>query len=386
MHCLRIGLVFAVVSAGCYADIDVFGNAPEPLELATGQYHSMALVEGGLVGWGSNRGGALGEPSAPVVAVPRVVDPGPWTEVHLGDGVSCAIDALRVVSCLGRGEFGQLAQGNRRDRSAFIEVVLPGPVAQLSTRYSHVCAIVEPNELWCWGRNEERQLARADELGFVDALEPVRVAPQRDWIQVSVGQGHSCAIDTEGGLWCWGRNTQGQAGAGAEINADVARVAQRSDFIAVRAEQNHSCALSVEGQMWCFGENAFGELGDGTTELRTSPVLAASGERFVDLELGTFNTCGRREDGVLRCWGMLEAGVLGTGLSSDPLTTEPITMNVEPPWTSLRLGRVHSCGRREDGSLWCSGVNDASQLGVDIGEFSSVFQRVPGQFDRYFEP
>lgn len=372
------------VSASCYADVDVFENEPEALELATGQYHSMALVEGGLVGWGSNLGGALGEPSAELIATPRIVDSGPWTEVHLGDGLSCAVDERRAVWCMGRGEFGELGQGDRRDRSELVEVTLPAPVVQLSTRYSHTCAIIGEGELWCWGRNGERQLARADELSFVDALEPIRVAPELDWAQVGVGQGHMCAIDIDGALWCWGRNTQGQAGAGAEINAGIRRVGERSDFVRVRAEQNHSCALDAEGQMWCFGENLFGELGDGTTEARSTPVLAASGERFVDLELGTFNTCGRRENGVMRCWGMLDAGVLGIGSSDDSLTVSPITMNVEPPWTTLRLGRVHSCGRRQDGTLWCSGVNDNLQLGLDIGIFSSVFQQVPGQFDRFF--
>jgi alpha-tubulin suppressor-like RCC1 family protein len=39
------------------------------------------------------------------------------------------------------------------------------------------------------------------------------------WAQVAAGQSYTCAIDTAGGLYCWGANDDGQLANGAAWRA-----------------------------------------------------------------------------------------------------------------------------------------------------------------------
>jgi alpha-tubulin suppressor-like RCC1 family protein len=43
----------------------------------------------------------------------------------------------------------------------------------------------------------------------------VRLMPERTWVDVGVGDGHTCALDDTGRVWCWGDNERLQLGRGA---------------------------------------------------------------------------------------------------------------------------------------------------------------------------
>lgn len=376
-------VVLCLMNSACGEDVILFKVPAEFTTLASGQNHTAALVEGGIVGWGRNSNGELGAlEDAEGYRVPVVVDVGPWAEVHVGAGTTCALSLDREVYCRGANNVGQLGQGDREPRDRFVRVPLPEPVRVFSTRYSHSLALLENGELWAWGLNNERQIGALSSPGAV--LVPERIG-DASWIDASTGQGHSCAVREDQTLWCWGRNTEGQLGAGTtSVNLPQTQIVIGASVVRVRAEQNHSCALTEAGSMLCFGSNDWGSLGDGTLEDRISPVTAAAGEQFVDLDVGTFNTCGRSAGGSYRCWGMLNAGALGTGPTAGERVPTPIDLPLAPEWQEFQLGRVHSCGQRFDGSVWCSGVNADGQLGVGDTRFSFDFIELDADFNRFF--
>jgi alpha-tubulin suppressor-like RCC1 family protein len=47
-----------------------------------------------------------------------------------------------------------------------------------------------------------------------DSTEPMQIGLSRDWIFVSAGKYHSFAVKSNGTLWVWGRNVEGQQGNG----------------------------------------------------------------------------------------------------------------------------------------------------------------------------
>ncbi|MEO1172735.1 MAG: hypothetical protein AAFX94_11910, partial [Myxococcota bacterium] len=282
------GFVMALLSVGCAEQVVLFDSPPESVTLAPSQQHTVALVEGGLVGWGSNAAGQLGALDGDaMVQDPIPIDAGPWEEVHAGRVTTCAVDSQAQVFCRGGNEFGQLGIGDTVDRDFFVQVPLPQPVAKFVTRYSHSFALLVTGELWVWGRNTERQ---ADPTNFENVLTPQRFDDQQ-WRDIAPGQGHSCGIADDGSLYCWGRNNLGQCGVGEDIpNTLPTRVDLPGPALRVEAEQNHSCVRLETGELWCFGANEFGELGDGTAVDRFEPVRSAAGDEFVAVDLGTFNT------------------------------------------------------------------------------------------------
>ncbi|GAG19076.1 unnamed protein product [marine sediment metagenome] len=41
----------------------------------------------------------------------------------------------------------------------------------------------------------------------------------------------------------------------------------------ISAGEEHTCALDLDGQVWCWGRNNTGQLGDNTTAGRNNPVV-----------------------------------------------------------------------------------------------------------------
>ena len=72
----------------------------------------------------------------------------------------------------------------------------------------------------------------------------------------------------------------------------------------VAAGRSHTCARKTDGTLWCWGENDNGQLGDGTSKSKSSPVqVGALGTLVAEVAAGGNHTCARKTDGTLWCWG-----------------------------------------------------------------------------------
>jgi alpha-tubulin suppressor-like RCC1 family protein len=98
--------------------------------------------------------------------------------------------------------------------------------------------------------------------------------------RVDAGHWHTCALDTSGHAFCWGRNKWGELGTGAADRTKRLRpvaVERHHALAGVTLEQisaggEHTCALDTSGRAYCWGLNDFGQLGTGDTRRRTEPV------------------------------------------------------------------------------------------------------------------
>ena len=93
---------------------------------------------------------------------------------------------------------------------------------------------------------------------------------------LAAGEDHTCAIDADGAVWCWGTGNSGQLGTGQTVNrwqpfiTDSLGVGRTA--IDITAGGDHTCAVLDDGTVSCWGANAYGQLGDGTNTLRKSPT------------------------------------------------------------------------------------------------------------------
>jgi len=144
--------------------------------------------------------------------------------------------------------------------------------AKVAAGGSHTCAIKTNGSLWCWGANGDGELG--------DGTNTSRNTPYQIMssgvVSVALGYYHTCAIKTNGSLWCWGNNTSGQLGDGTNTNKNAPVQIMSSGVSSVSLGYNHTCAIKTDGSLWCWGDNYYSQLGDGTNTNKNAPVYIMS--------------------------------------------------------------------------------------------------------------
>lgn len=121
------------------------------------------LREGRAWCWGRNDSSQLsaagGAPEDALLA-PTALEVNDIVEVALGARHTCVLDRAGKVRCVGGNRLGQLGDGTRRPRRAFVEVVLSGPATAVAAGVDHTCVLVGGGPQ-CWGTNRDGQLGHA---------------------------------------------------------------------------------------------------------------------------------------------------------------------------------------------------------------------------------
>jgi alpha-tubulin suppressor-like RCC1 family protein len=143
---------------------------------------------------------------------------------------------------------------------------------------------------------------------------------------------------------------------------------------------NHSCILDRQGLVYCWGDNMWGQLGTGGTDTSNSPLRVIGDTRFAHLAVGGGYTGGNlaiSTDGQLFAWGSDSEGKLGRGLPPLPAphspTPVPTPTGAEGTWTHVSFAVTHSCGVFE-GDLWCWGWKNL-YFGVEVDWPANVDER-----------
>jgi alpha-tubulin suppressor-like RCC1 family protein len=219
--------------------------------------------------------------------------------------------------------------------------------------------------IFCWGNNAEGQLAQDDPFTGpgVNSAVPLQVETDADWVSVSCGQGHTCAIRTEGALWCWGRNALGELGLG-EAAAGQIRVPQlvgaETDWVMVAAGQNHTCGIRGE-DLYCWGGNGHSQSGIIGQDPIYEPTQLSDHSGVAEVGVDTFHSCARTLSGGLSCWGRNIEGQLGDGtIEAKPQRSDSVPAD---GWDQVSVARFHTCGVR-GGVIYCTGENRDGRLGT----------------------
>ncbi len=247
--------------------------------------------------------------------------------------------------------------------------------------WRHSCAVLENGHAKCWGDNEFGQLGNGESGGLEET--PVAVTESTNIAQIYAGWKHSCALDVEGQIWCWGNNEYGQLGDGGLEDSTVPVAVDTSDIagdiVDLALGEHHSCARTEQGRLYCWGRNRDGEIGLGIAddeEPLPQRVEEFHGDAVVDVDAGAGHTCAVVEeigDQHLYCWGRNTNGQVGNGSSAD--TRAPEHVDALTDVVSVEVGSEHSCALAEDG-LYCWGRTSQGRLGVDE-DFSSLTQSTP---------
>lgn len=256
------------------------GADPRVRVVAAGGAHTCvkAVASASLRCFGANDHGQLGSGSTMTGYgfVDATLGPSAAIAISVTAGAAhtCALDGSGGVWCWGRGDEGQVGDGERTDRLAPVMLALgPGvtPTAVVAGG-AHSCALVSGGRVLCWGRGDEGQVATADKT---DALVPTAVAGIDGAVAIAAGSAHTCIVTGDATARCWGANEHGQLGNGATADSAAAvEVAGLADVQRLTAGGAHTCALLGDGTVSCWGDDSIGQLGDHATLTAATPQLA----------------------------------------------------------------------------------------------------------------
>ncbi|MBS1534406.1 MAG: T9SS type A sorting domain-containing protein [Bacteroidetes bacterium] len=187
--------------------------------------------------------------------------------------------------------------------------------------------------------------------------------PDLCWQTFSLGGAQTLAIKTNGTLWAWGNNTEGQLGIGSTINQNTPRqVGTDVDWKFIYSGASTSFAIKNNGTLWGWGRNDTGQLGDGTTVNKNIPTQIGTDSNWAKVSSGPLHTLAIKTDGTLWAWGSNVMGQLGDNTLVDKLS--PIQIGTDTNWESCNASKAQfSSARKNNGRLYFWGNGASGQMG-----------------------
>jgi alpha-tubulin suppressor-like RCC1 family protein len=239
-------------------------------------------------------------------------------------------------------------------------------------------AIKTDGTLWAWGNNEYQPGMGVGNLG-VGSADAVVAAPRQvgvddQWRTVRAGWDMTVALKTDGSLWAWGRNSGWNGavgilgtGSSAQYVNEPEQVGTDTNWDKIHGTLGNGCFVTkTDGSLWAWGQNDEGQLGVGyLSQVVATPTPVVPEAAWAGVEIG-WNGGGRlvlglRSDGTLWEWGTKTQGV-------------PQQIGTDRDWKIVGFRGEPTLGQiplamKTDGTLWAWGYTAES---TTPGEFATV--------------
>ena len=359
-------------NAGGWASVTVvspISSRPAALfdQVSGGAHHACGVRAGKAYCWGYNYYGQLGNGEAGSdvgIGTPRAVTGGlAFASMAAGEYHSCGITTAGAAYCWGLGGTGELGNGDESVLGSQVPLPVVGGLvfAQLAAGGSHTCGLTTAGALYCWGSD----LSGAVGLGLGEKyFAPQAVTPNARYTDVVTGLDHTCALRTDHTVACWGSNSSGAVGVGAAEGASVlvpTDLPGGRHFTSIDSYGTHTCGVEDDQSIWCWGRNDTGQAGNGTTTDNLVPVKLESTATFARVTTGAHHTCALTIAGQTLCTGDGGWGQLGAGQLDFANRLQPVVGGLV--FVDLEAGSHFTCGRLPSGATYCWGASSSGQLG-----------------------
>ena len=187
------------------------------------------------------------------------------------------------------------------------------------------------------------------------------------------------AIKTDGTLWMWGKNTDGELGLNDRTEYSSPKQVPGTTWRSIGGAGSGILATKTDGTLWAWGSGTNGKLGQNDNVSRSSPTQIPGTTWGEVTSYGGWNVLHViKTDGTLWNWGNNQNGSLGQNSTSVGKYSSP----VQVPGTTWK-----QCDRgddgcvvavKTDGTMWAWGKDNHGTLGLNgVVDYSSPVQ-VPG--------
>ena len=233
-------------------------------------------TDGTLWAWGDNNYGQLGVNNQTEYSSPVQVPGTTWKAIVTDGGKSMAFKTDGTFWTFGRGRNGQLAQGNLSDYSSPKQVGTDTTWGNSFGGGDDIgVATKTDGTLWSWGYNTSGQLGH-NESTPTTYSSPKQVGTDTTWSKVTQGiQNQIIALKTDGTLWGWGRNDEGQLGLNApspSAKSSPTQIGTDTTWDNVNGSFKVIIAHKTNGTLWAWGNGSNGQLGENNKLDRSSPI------------------------------------------------------------------------------------------------------------------
>jgi len=307
-----------------------------------------------------------------------------------------ALKSDGTVWSWGMNVFGQLGNGGTNEAWSPVQTGLGATppltsIVKLGGRPYFTLAVKSDGTVWAWGMNRYGQVGNGsvNPLSGPQVTVPVLVSnslpggPINNPLQVTCGYQFGAALATNGTVWTWGSGSHGELGQGASSSTSYypAPAPALTNIIGISGGWFHILAMKSDGTVWAWGNNSNGELGDGTTVNRWNAVQVLNATNIVAVSGGDSHSSALASNGTIWKWGRNDVGELGNGTTN--ATANPIPARIDTDtfgnaFTNIVMMAArdyHNIAVKADGSVWMWGANDQGQCGN--GTTNSVWQPSP---------
>ena len=223
-------------------------------------------------------------------------------------------------------------------------------------------AAISNGQLFTWGRNVEGELG----LGFTSTqvLTPTAVSSNPLLTNVSgvwAGFITTFAVDPSGHLWAWGSDGNAQTGTGASSSSPVG-VSGPTNVVSVGPSHSHTIAATSDGTVWGWGQSSGLGVGDSFFT-QVNPVVLSTPPHVVKVAAGFRYSLLLTSDGRLYGAGAGQAlGIAGSQFVPT-FTLVPGLSGVVDVSASESIGSPFTLAIDGTGHVWGFGSNQFGQMG-----------------------
>jgi alpha-tubulin suppressor-like RCC1 family protein len=334
---------------------------------------------------------AITGPGGP--GVPQIQSPTDLMEISAGGFHTCVRRRSGQLLCWGLNTSSQVGvptSAHCAGTSIFYPATIPcvtvatavplltqsgtGPAvgaAHVTLGNAHTCALDTQSIAWCWGDNSSGQVGRGPTMITQFPLPVTTSNNLTNLTFVSLGAGGDATCGSSsigGGLMCWGQ-FPGSVGTKSTPTFVAA-----GSFTTVVVTSDHGCVNGFTNGQWdCWGSNASGQLGQPPATLPSSPpfVTVHPMDNAPAIAVANGITCNDEPNpGSAQCFGtnLLSSTVGLLGNPQDLAAFDPLPQNAGP-FHGVSIGVNHGCALDAANAAWCWGINSRGQLGS--GSFQS---------------
>lgn len=292
-----------------------------------------------------------------------------WTKLESAYFCTIGLRDDGTLWSVGLNSAGPTGQGTATGATtALTQIGVSTDWAKVWATDAAALAIKKNGTLWAWGNNIDYGTGLNTSTGFTTT--PTQVGSATNWVMAAPGSSVGAGIKSDGTLWSWGNNAQGNTGqATTSGNTTIpTQVGTDTDWKYVSCGYDGMHAIKNNGTLWACGYGP--SIGFGPTATFYSTLTQVGTDtNWLMTSTGYGAFFALKTNGTLYSCGKNTAGVTGQGTSSG--YTDFLTqIGTDTDWVYCQISgggfaNLQGIARKSNGQIWGWGFNTVYQLGLN---------------------